>query len=139
MSVPPGNLHLLYQMKLEQFPIVLGVLVCLIAAGIIYDAVSPEKIRPFRERRRRRRAEVLRSGELLAGLGTLCMGAALIGRDTWRWVTIVVFAGVLLIVAGGVINRKYIRELLFFRGAARRGQDGEGPPPPAPEPPMRIR
>ncbi len=126
-------------MKLEQFPIVLGIIVSLIAAGIIYDAVSPEYIRPFRERRRRQRAEVMRSGELLAGLGTLCMGAALIGRDTWRWGTIVVFAGVALIVVGGVINRDYIRELLFFRGVARRGEGGEGPPPPKPEPPMRIR
>jgi hypothetical protein len=126
-------------MKLEHFPVVLGVLVCLIAAGIVYDAVSPERIRPFRERRRRRRAEVLRSGELLAGLGTLCMGAALIGSDSWRWGTIVVFGGVLLIIAGGVINRHYIRELLLYRGAARRGQGEEGPPPPAPEPPMRIR
>jgi hypothetical protein len=125
--------------RLEQFPIVLGILVCLIAAGIVYDAVSPETIRPFRERRRRRRAQVLRSGELAAGLGTLCMGASLIGRDTWRWSTIVVFAGVALILAGGLINRQYIRELLLFRGAARRGEDGEGPPPPGPEPPMRIR
>lgn len=126
-------------MRLEQFPIVLGIIVSLIAAGIIYDAVSPENIRPFRERRRRQRAEVMRSGELLAGLGTLCMGAALIGRDTWRWGTIVIFAGGVLIVAGGVINRDYIRELLFFRGAARRGAGGEGPPPPKPDPPMRIR
>ncbi|HEY8164418.1 MAG TPA: hypothetical protein VIF83_02590, partial [Gemmatimonadaceae bacterium] len=81
----------------------------------------------------------LRSGELLVGLGTICMGAALIGRDTWRWGTIVVFAGVLLIIAGGVINRQYIRELLFFRGAARRGEEGEVPTPPGPEPRLRIR
>ncbi|MEO5580516.1 MAG: hypothetical protein ABIR58_07635 [Gemmatimonadaceae bacterium] len=118
----------------------IGVLVCLVAAGILYDAVSPEDRGPFRERRRRRRAEPNRAGEVLVGVGTLCMGAALIGRDEWRWGTVVVFAGVGLLVVGAVLNRVYLRETLMFRGASRRGGDDD----PAPrrdeekKPPMRI-
>jgi hypothetical protein len=49
------------------------------------------------------------------------MAAALIGRDTWRWGTISVLAGVLLLVIGAIMNRAYLKEVLLFRGAARRG------------------
>ncbi|MDQ3244543.1 MAG: hypothetical protein M3Q09_12515 [Gemmatimonadota bacterium] len=127
-------------MRLEHIPLVLGVLVCLAAAGMFYDAVSPESGRLPRERRRRKRAELNRLGEGLVALGTMCLGAALIGRDTWRWGTIVVFAGVGLLVAGALLNRSYLREMLMFRGAARRGE-GDEPPPPDDEskPRMRIR
>jgi hypothetical protein len=38
-------------MRLEYVPVVLGVLVLFVAAGLIYDAVSPDERRPFRERR----------------------------------------------------------------------------------------
>lgn len=130
-------------MRLEHIPIILGVLVCLIAAGIIYDAVTPETMRPFRDRRRRVRAEPNPPGEWMVGLGTLCLGAALIARDTWRWSTIVMFAGVALLVAGAILNRAYLREMLLFRGAARRGGGGDdenGPPKnDEPEPRLRIR
>ncbi|MDQ3082586.1 MAG: hypothetical protein M3R07_10295 [Gemmatimonadota bacterium] len=75
------------------------------------------------------------------GLGTLCMGAALIGRDEWRWGTLVVFAGVALLVVGGALNHAYLREMLMFRGASRRGGDDDAPPPPddSKKPRMRIR
>lgn len=129
-------------MRLEHIPIVLGVLVCLIAAGILYDAVSPEELRPFGDRRRRRRAEPNRVGEVFVGLGTLCMGASLIGRDEWRWGTLVVFAGVVLLVIGGALNHAYLREMLMFRGASRRGESDDPPKPPPDrekKPPMRIR
>jgi len=128
-------------MRLEHIPIVLGVLVCLIAAGLFYDAVSPETLRPGSERRRRRRAEPNRVGEAFVGLGTLCMGAALIGGDEWRWGTLVVFAGVALLVVGGALNHAYLREMLMFRGASRRGGDDDAPPPPddSKKPRMRIR
>ena len=128
-------------MKLEQFPIVLGVLVCLIALAIAYDSISPEAKRPFRERRRRRRAELNRGGELLVALGTASMGAALIGRDSWRWGNLAVFAGVALLIAGAVVNRLLLKEMLLFRGSSRRATEeekaarGEEPPPDK----MRIR
>ncbi len=49
------------------------------------------------------------------------MGAALMGRDTWKFTTIVIFAGAALFIAGGIMNREFLKELLLFRGAARRG------------------
>jgi len=128
-------------MKLEQVPIVLGVLVCLIAAGIIYDALSPEAGRPFRERRRRQRAEINTPGEWLVALGTACLGASLIGRDDWRWGTVAVLAGVALLVLGGILNWAFLRETLLFRGASRRTEETETPPDAKKkdEPRLRIR
>ncbi len=115
-------------MRLEYIPLVLGVLVILIAAGIIFDAVSPDQIRPFRERRRRQRAEINTAGEWLVGLGTACLGAALIGNELWRWTTIAVLSGTVLLVLGAILNRSYLREILLFRGAARRTEETEVPP-----------
>lgn len=128
-------------MKLEQIPIILGVVVLLVALAIGYDAFSPEERRPFRERRRRRRADLNRGGELLVALGTASMGAALIGRDSWRWGNVAVFAGVALLVAGTSLNRQFLKELLLFRGASRRATGDESTPPQDDKPrgKMRIR
>ena len=114
-------------MRLEYIPVVLGVLVVLAAAGIIFDAASPETPRPFRERRRRQRAELDTAGEWLVGLGVACLGVSLIGNEVWRWTTIAVISGVVLIVIGALMNKTYLREMLLFRGAARRG-DGKSIP-----------
>lgn len=128
-------------MRLEYIPIVLGILVLAIAVAIIYDAVSPEHVRPFRERRRRQRAELDTAGEWLVGLGTACLGAALIGNEAWRWTTIAVLSGVVLLVLGAILNRTYLREMLFFRGASRRTGAEDIPPDAAKkdEPRLRIR
>jgi hypothetical protein len=128
-------------MRLEYLPIVLGTIVSLVAAFIMYDAARPETVRPFRERRRRQRAELDVPGEWMVGLGTACLAAALFGGDRWRWTTIAVLSGVVLIVLGGVLNRTYLREMLLFRGAARRTQEMEIPPDlkPKDERPLRIR
>lgn len=115
-------------MKLEQFPIVLGVLVLLIALAIAYDSMSPEERRPFRERRRRQRADLNRTGELFVALGTACLAAALIGRDSWRWGNIAVFTAVALLIVGAAFNHQFLRELLFFRGASRRAVADETAP-----------
>ena len=115
-------------MKLEQFPIVFGIIVLLIALAIGYDAMSPAERRPFRERRRRQRADIHRGGELLVAMGTVSMAAALIGRDTWRWGTIAVFFGVVLLIIGASLNRPFLREVLLFRGASRRSSSGDVPP-----------
>jgi hypothetical protein len=115
-------------MKLEYIPVVLGTIVLLVAAFIIYDAVSPPAARPFRERRRRQRAELDVPGEWMVGLGTACLAAALFGGERWRWTTIAVIAGAVLIVVGGILNRNYLRETLLYRGAARRTQEMEIPP-----------
>jgi hypothetical protein len=115
-------------MRLEYVPTVLGVLVLLVAAAILYDAISPEQAKPFRERRRRQRAELDVPGEWLVAIGTACLGSALIGGENWRWTTIAVLSGVVLLVFGAILNRAYLREMLMFRGAARRTEETEIPP-----------
>jgi hypothetical protein len=112
-------------MTLEQIPIILGILVALIGAGLIYDALTSDGIRPFKERRRRVRAVVDQNGELLVAGGCFCEGAALIGRDTWRWGTVMVIAGGVMLLAGALLNRQFLKEMLLFRGAARRADDSE--------------
>lgn len=113
-------------MRLEQFPIILGIIVALIGLTIALDAWQAGGVAPLRERRRRTRAVPHKAGQTLVAIGTLCMAAALIGRDTWRWGTISVLAGSSLLIIGAIMNRAYLREVLLFRGAARRGQgDGE--------------
>ena len=109
-------------MRLEQLPILIGVLVALIGLTILLDAWQAGGVAPLRERRRRARAVPHKAGQTLVGLGTLCMAAALMGRDTWRWGTISVLAGSALLIIGAIMNRHYLKEVLLFRGAARRGQ-----------------
>jgi xanthine/uracil permease len=109
-------------MKLEQLPILLGVLVALIGLTILLDAWQSGGVAPLRERRRRTRAVPHKAGQTLVALGTLCMAAALAGRDTWRWGTISVLVGSALLIVGAIMNRQYLKEVLLFRGAARRGQ-----------------
>jgi hypothetical protein len=121
-------------MRLEYIPIVLGTIVSLVAAFIIYDALSPESARPFRERRRRQRAELDIPGQWMVGIGTACLAAALFGGERWRWTTIAVISGTVLIILGGILNRRYLREMLLFRGAARRTGEMELPPELRPRP-----
>jgi uncharacterized protein (DUF2062 family) len=116
-------------MRLELIPVLLGVLFVLLSAGIIYDAAAPSSIRPFRERRRRQRAEIDRVGEWFVALGIACLGASMIGNELWRYTTIVVIAGVALLITGAVLTRGYLREVLLFRGASRRSRE-ELPQPP---------
>ena len=109
-------------MRLEQLPILIGVLVALIGLTILLDAWQAGGVAPLRERRRRTRAVPHKAGQTLVAIGTLCMAAALMGRDTWRWATISVLAGSALLIIGAIMNRQYLKEVLLFRGAARRGQ-----------------
>ena len=127
---------------MEYLPVVIGVLVILMGTGIMYDAASPPARRPSRERRRRQRAEIDTPGEWLVALGTICLGASLIGNEVWRWTTVVVITGIVLLTVGVIMNRAFLREMLLFRGAARRTSEFETPPvvPPSPdEPRLRIR
>src|SRR3954469_15088133 len=109
-------------MKLEQFPILLGILIALAGLTILLDAWQAGGVAPLRERRRRVRATPSKGGQTLVALGILCMSAALIGRDTWRWGTISVLAGASLIIIGAIITRAYLKEVLLSGGAARRGE-----------------
>jgi|GEM_PF-1329718 len=106
-------------MRVEYIPIGAGILLVLVGLAFIWDAWGPQMVGPMRDRRRRRRAEISLSGELLAGAGIALLGVALIGRD-WRLETATVLVGTICIIAGTLKNRKYFRELFLFRGAARR-------------------
>jgi phosphatidylglycerophosphate synthase len=131
-------------MRFEQVPLLLGGFVGLIGLLLVADALLPERARLYaRERRRRVRTERHRVGEALVGLGIVAMGGALIGRDAWRWSTVVVIAGAVLLVLGAVLNFRYLRETFAFRGRARRGVEqaaGENAAAePGDRPSMRIR
>src|SRR5204863_8470876 len=93
-----ADLALKPPMRVEQSPLLLGVLVVLVGLTILLDAWQTGGVAPFRERRRRARAVPNKGGQTLIALGTLCMAAALLGRDTWRWGTISVLAGAVLLV-----------------------------------------
>lgn len=121
-------------MRVELVPVVLGIILALVGATMLWDAWGPEWVGPMRERRRRVRTAIDPLGEKLVGIGTITLGGALIGRD-WRWETVTVLIGSLLVLGGGILNRRYIRETLLFRGAARRGAEKPEEKPPR----MRIR
>jgi hypothetical protein len=108
-------------MKLEQLPLIIGILIGLVGLTIALDAWQTGGVAPLRERRRRARAVPHKAGQTFVALGTLCMAAALMGRDTWRWGTVAVLAGSALLILGAIMNRQYLKEVLLFRGAARRG------------------
>lgn len=107
-------------MRLEHIPLIIGAIVALIGLGFIADGLMADSANPSPERRRRMRAERSRAGETIVGIGTLCMAAALIGRDTWRYGTLAVLIGAALVLIGIVLNRTFLKEALLFRGPARR-------------------
>ena len=56
-------------MRLEQFPILLGILVALVGLTILLDAWQAGGVAPLRERRRRTRAVPHKAGQTLVALG----------------------------------------------------------------------
>jgi peptidoglycan/LPS O-acetylase OafA/YrhL len=123
-------------MKIEVLPLIAGAIVALIGIGLLLDAWLPDYTLLKRERRRTPRRDRDRAGELLLGLGMLCMAGALIGRDTWRYRILVAIIGAVLLVLGTLKNSGYIRDRLSRRGASRRadppmGERGVAAAPPA--------
>lgn len=102
-------------MRLEMLPLILGGLLGLIGLALIFDAWAPDDLVVPTERRRRPRRERNRFGETLVGLGVLAMAAAFVGRDTWRYGTVTVIAGAVLLLWGAKVNAPYIRAA-FVRG-----------------------
>jgi len=110
-----------------------------IGLGLLADAWIPEDVAPFRERRRRARAERSLGGEALIGLGVLCLAAVLVSRDNWDYVNVAIIAAGVLLLLGAWMNRKFLRARIVNRGALRRGEEGrtarhekDAPPPPKP-------
>jgi hypothetical protein len=106
--------------RIETLPLILGILVALLGIGIVADAWTPDTTSNSRERRRSPRIERHRSGEALIGLGVLALGAAFIGRDSWRYSVLVVIIGAVFLLVGALLNGRYVRELFVNRGPLRR-------------------
>jgi hypothetical protein len=121
--------------RVETIPLILGILIALIGLAILADAWLPEEMSFRGERRRRIRVERSISGEASLGLAVLCMAAAMIGRDSWRYGTVAVIAGSVLFLFGVVQNRTYLRDRIVNRGALRRGG---APRPVPPQKPSKI-
>jgi hypothetical protein len=64
------------------------------------------------------------------------MGAAFIGRDTWRYSVVAVIAGAALLFLGALASRRYLGAVISRRGVLRR-RDGASSTEPAPERPNR--
>ena len=112
--------------RAEHIPVILGVLVGLMGLGLLLDARLPDYTVVKRERRRRKRVERSRGGEMFLGLAMLAFAAALIGRDTWRYRIVAVIVGAVLLLLGTIANRAFIREAIVNRGPLRRTPDGAG-------------
>jgi predicted tellurium resistance membrane protein TerC len=100
-------------MRAETIPVVLGLLLFLIAAAMIADAIVADGHSLPAERRSRERPERSRVGQIVFGVGMLCVAAVLVGRDEWRFTTLVIAIAVVLVVIGVGLNLRYIRGSLL--------------------------
>jgi uncharacterized membrane protein len=107
-------------LRAETIPLIAAVLVGLLGVAFVLDAQLPDYSVVKRERRRKKRIERSRGGEMLIGLAMLAFAAALMGRDTWRYRIVAVIVGVVCLVLGTIANRAFIRELIVNRGPMRR-------------------
>jgi hypothetical protein len=122
--------------RVEVIPLIFGGLAALVGLGLLADAWIPEDMTRIRERRRTVRTERSLGGEAAIGVGMLCVAAALIGRDTWDYVTVAIIAGAILLIIGSWMNRRFLHDRIVNRGALRRGEPGrtarhekDAPPP----------
>ncbi|MEP6690231.1 MAG: hypothetical protein ABJD07_03685 [Gemmatimonadaceae bacterium] len=127
-------------MSLEMLPVLFGALIALVGLTLLLDASIPDRASRVAERRKRERPERHRLGEAALGLGILGTGAALIGRDTWRYTNIALILALVMFVVGMALNYKYLRGRYFgpthIHTGTRRAADREPEPP---EPPIRLR
>jgi hypothetical protein len=114
-----------FLVRVETFPLIIGILVALVGIGLMFDAWTPDAIVFSRERRRRPRVERHRHGEAMIGIGVLALASAFIGRDSWSYSVLVVIIGALFLIAGAALNRRYVRALLVNRGPLRRREPSQ--------------
>ena len=100
-------------MRLESLPVLLGVIVALFGAVLVFDgAVHDRRTAPV-ERRKRERPPRSRAGEIFLGVALLFMALALIMRDSWRYTNVAIMLAVASLVAGLMLNMKYVRGQAF--------------------------
>ena len=104
-------------MRLETIPLILGIVIGLVGVGLILDALLADETVVRTERRKRPRRERNR-------LGVLAMAAAFMGRDSWRYSTIAVIAGAVLLLWGALRNAPYLRGAFSRRGQPREFAPG---------------
>ena len=125
-------------MSAETVPLLLGIIVFLIAAAILADAIVADDASLFGERRSRARPERSKPGQIIFGAGMICVAAALIGRDQWRFTTLTIALAVVLVVIGVGLNVRYIRGSVLGpvlgRSEKRRETDRKPPQGKAPRP-----
>lgn len=109
--------------RVEHIPLVIGLIAMLAGLALIYDARRADEKWLLRERRRRPRTPRDRPGEALIGAGLVFVGSSLVGGEFWRFGTLAILIGFVLVVAGGMMNRRYFKELLLFRGTSRRAEN----------------
>lgn len=109
--------------RVEHIPLVIGLIAMLAGVALIYDARRADEKWLLRERRRRPRTPRDRPGEALIGAGLVFVGSSLVGGEFWRFGTLAILIGFVLVVAGGMMNRRYFKELLLFRGTSRRAEN----------------
>jgi hypothetical protein len=106
-------------MRLESFPVFLGVLFAIVGLVLLLDAWLPENFVIASERRRRPRRERDRAGEALVGLGVLTMAGTFLAGDEWRYSVFAVIAGTLLLLWGSKRNGAYLRSVFTRREAPK--------------------
>lgn len=115
-------------MRLETVPLVLGALIGLVGFGLLLDAWMTEDVKTERRKRPRRPRD--RFGEAMVGLGTIAMAAAFMGRDSWRYSTVAVIAGAVLLLWGLKRNVPYLRETFSRQENRKRSAPPTSPTPP---------
>jgi hypothetical protein len=107
-------------MRLEHVPILLGLAAALLGLGFACDALLPQPARVSEDRRRRSRIERNRIGELLVGLGMLCLAVSLFTPDRWRYAILIVAAATVFIAVGASLNGRYLAQEFLTEGVAGR-------------------
>src|SRR5687768_15942352 len=100
-------------MRLEHFPLILGLLFVVAGVALIADALLREQPLMVTDRRKRSRAPRHRGGQVLIGAGTLFVAAALFGRDGWRYGTVAVLLGVVAFASGVWLNWGYVKDFML--------------------------
>lgn len=100
-------------MRLEHFPLILGLLFVVAGAALIADALLREQPLMMTDRRKRSRAPRHRGGQVAIGVGTLFVAAALFGRDGWRYGTVAVLLGVIAFAVGVWLNWGYVKDFML--------------------------